>query len=336
MTKQGWMIRAGEGGRLFDEFEKGYIAIGWSDLGDISQLTTLDLLWEAYPKVYPLAKKGMLPNQISMIHKFRSVIKPGDLAVTYDPQSRSYLVGEVTGDYEYKPNVVGDYPHVRKAKWLGKVSRDQLPQKVRNSLGSTLTLFALRDFVIKDLLAALSGEFVVKPKPIILDAEESDTDEIQTTREDTVNQSKELIKDKIISLDPDEMEQLMAAVLRGMGFRARVSPKGPDRGVDIIASPDGLGLQEPRIKVEVKHRSGTMGSQTLRSFIGALRAGDKGIFVSTGGFTREARYEAERSNIPLTLVDIDTLAELVVEYYEDFDLEGKALIPLVRIYWPAE
>lgn len=305
MTQQGWMIRAGEGGRLFDEFEKGYIAVGWSDLGDISHLTTLNLLWDAYPKAYPLAKKGMLPNQISMIHKFRSVIKPGDLAVTYDPQSRCYLVGEVAGDYEYKPNVVGDYPQVRKARWLGKVSRDQLPQKVRNSLGSTLTLFALKEFVINDLLAALKGELVTSSEPDAHHAEEIEPEDIQTTREDTVNQSKELIKDKIISLDPDEMEQLMAAVLRGMGFRARVSPKGPDRGVDIIASPDGLGLQEPRIKVEVKHRNGSMGSQTLRSFIGALRAGDKGIFVSTGGFTREARYEAERSNIPITLVDID-------------------------------
>lgn len=79
-----------------------------------------------------------------------------------------------------------------------------------------------------------------------------------------------------------------------------------------------------------------MGSQVIRSFIGALRPGDRGIFVSTGGFTREARYEADRSNIPVTLVDIDTLAELVVEYYEDFDPNGKALVPLVRIYWPAE
>lgn len=335
MTKKGWMIRAGEGGRLFEDFEKGYIAVGWNALGDISSLKTLEQFWEVYPKAYPLAKKGMLPNQISMIHKFRSVIKPGDLAVTYDPQSRCYLVGEITGDYEYKPNLVGDYPQVRKVNWLGKVSRDQLSQKVRNSLGSTLTLFALKDFVIQDLTAALNDG--PKPAPVLDDeVEEIDVDALQTSRQDTVNQSKELIKDKIISLDPDQMEQLMAAVLRGMGFRARVSPKGPDRGIDIIASPDGLGLQEPRIKVEVKHRDGTIGSQALRSFIGALRPGDRGIFLSTGGFTREARYEAERANIPVTLVDIDNLAELIVDYYEDFDLEGKALIPLVRIYWPAE
>ena len=132
------------------------------------------------------------------------------------------------------------------------------------------------------------------------------------------------------------MEELAAAVLMAMGFKAKVSPKGPDRGVDVVASPDGLGLTRPRIKVEVKHRSGSIGSQPIRSFIGALRDGDSGLFLSTGGFTKEARYEAERATIPVTLIDIDDLADLVVTHYDHFDLDGRALIPLVRLYWPAE
>jgi len=60
------------------------------------------------------------------------------------------------------------------------------------------------------------------------------------------------------------------------------------------------------------------------------------LFICTGGFTREARYEAERSTFPLTLVDLDDLADLIVSHYESFDLEGRALIPLVRIYWPVD
>ena len=59
-------------------------------------------------------------------------------------------------------------------------------------------------------------------------------------------------------------------------------------------------------------------------------------YISTGGFTREARYEAERSTFPLTLVDLDDLADLIVSHYENFDLDGRALVPLVRIYWPAD
>jgi restriction system protein len=40
------------------------------------------------------------------------------------------------------------------------------------------------------------------------------------------------------------MQELVAGVLRGMGYKTIVSAKGPDRGRDILASPDGLGLSE--------------------------------------------------------------------------------------------
>lgn len=71
---------------------------------------------------------------------------------------------------------------------------------------------------------------------------------------------------------------------------AFVSPQGTDRGVDVLASPDGFGLQEPHIKVEVKYRPNScMGSPEVSSFLGSLRAGDKGLYLSTGGFTKEAK-----------------------------------------------
>jgi restriction system protein len=71
-----------------------------------------------------------------------------------------------------------------------------------------------------------------------------------------------------------------------------------------------------------------------------VRAGERGylveeLYVSTGGFTREARYEADRATVPVTLVDLDELADLVVEHYERFDSEGRGLLPLIRVYWPA-
>jgi len=100
------------------------------------------------------------------------------------------------------------------------------------------------------------------------------------------------------------------------------------------ASPDGLGLEQPRIRVEVKHRKGAMGAPEIRSFIGALRQGDKGLYISTGGFSKEASYEAERATVPVTLVDLDALVALLTEHYERLDAEARALVPLKRIYWP--
>ena len=56
--------------------------------------------------------------------------------------------------------------------------------------------------------------------------------------------------------------------------------------------------------------------------------------MSTGGFTQDARYEAERSNVPVTLMGLDELVEAVIDYYENMDAEARRLVPLRRVHWP--
>jgi restriction system protein len=102
-----------------------------------------------------------------------------------------------------------------------------------------------------------------------------------------------------------------------------------------VASPDGFGFESPRIVVEVKHRTSSMGSQEIRSFLGGRHKDDKGLYVSTGGFTKDARYEAERASIPLTLMDLDDLVMALLEHYETMDIDTQRLIPLRKVYWPA-
>jgi restriction system protein len=131
------------------------------------------------------------------------------------------------------------------------------------------------------------------------------------------------------------MQELVAGLLRAMGYKTRVSPSGSDRGKDIVASPDGLGFEDPRIVVEVKHRTAAMGSQEIRSFLGGRHDNDKGLYVSTGGFSKDARYEAERARIPVTLMDIDDLVKAVLEHYERMDTDTQRLVPLRKLYWPA-
>ncbi|MCA1765562.1 MAG: restriction endonuclease, partial [Desulfobulbaceae bacterium] len=322
-----WLVRAGEGGRLFEEFAKGYIGIGYNEMGDMSDVTDLEDIRTRYLESYPDVKPRAVGNQVAMFYKFRSVFAIGDKVITYDTKKRELLIGTIQSDYLYKPGVVGDYPNIRKVKWEAKVSRDDLTISSRNSLGCITTLFSVDPVVWQEIESVLAGN-----KPIASTepstSEETDLEEI---RKELAEKAHEFIKDKILALDSDEMEELVAAILRGMGYQSRVSPKGPDRGIDVMASPDGLGLEEPRIKAEVKHRQAAMGSKQIRSFLGGLREGDRALYISTGGFSKDAKYEADRSNIPLTLLDLDDLASLVVTHYEKFDLEGRALIPLVRV-----
>ena len=131
------------------------------------------------------------------------------------------------------------------------------------------------------------------------------------------------------------MQDLVAGLLRAMGYKTIVSPRGSDLGKDIIASPDGLGLEDPVILVEVKHKPNTsIRSQDIRSFKGALKKTNRGLFVSTGGFTKDAKYEAERSEIPIMLMDLDRLVKFITQYYDNFDNDARTLIPLTKIYWP--
>ena len=206
------------------------------------------------------------------------------------------------------------------------MERDSLSSESKNYLGAIMTLFEVSGLAYKELM-----DDETTPVEDEMISEEEAMDAI---KEGVIERAHEFIKDKVLSLDWEEMQELVAGILRGMGYKTRISPKGPDRWRDVIASPDGLGLEEPRIIVEVKHRKETMGVDAIRSFTGGLRAGDKGLYVSTGGFTKEAKYEAERSNIPMTLIDSDEMVRLITQYYDNFDSDTSALVPLRKIYWP--
>ena len=182
-------------------------------------------------------------------------------------------------------------------------------------------------------------------KVVSLDAPETAVSPISpTSKEDTtlleeqiraelIEKAEEAIEDRIVSLTWEEMEQLVAGILRAMGYRTTTSKRGPDRGYDVFASPDGLGLEEPRIFVEVKHRPNqSMGSQAIRSFIGGRSAGDRCLYFSTGGYTKDARYEADRAQVPLQLLGLVDLRKLLVEYYDQLDEETRSMIPLRRVY----
>jgi restriction system protein len=130
------------------------------------------------------------------------------------------------------------------------------------------------------------------------------------------------------------MQDLVAGILRAMGYRTTVAKAGPDRGVDIFASPDGLGLREPRIFVEVKHRQAQMGAKEIRAFLGGRKKGDKCLYVSTGGFSKDAMYEAERAYVATTLITLPLVRRRLIDYYESTDAETRALVPLKRLYWP--
>jgi len=331
MSKIMWMVRAGEHADMIDEFvEKSLVSIGWNSVGDLSPISSPEQVRDLAKKVYSDWKLGKIYITAGQISRFRFDFKLGDTVISYNPNKRVYHVGEIASEYMFDSK--STFQHVRKVKWIGEVSRDKLSVQTKNTIGAISTIFEVGANGSDEILSLLNA----KDKPTQSISEVVKKDEgLDILKHDMKARSNELIADIIVKLDWDEMQELVAGLLRGMGYKTMISEAGPDRGRDIVASPDGLGLQDPVIIVEVKHRSGQMGSKEVRSFLGGLRERQKGLFVSIGGFSKEARYEAERSKESCQLIDLHTLVRMISQYYDNFDMDTKELVPLTKIYWPS-
>ncbi len=141
----------------------------------------------------------------------------------------------------------------------------------------------------------------------------------------------------INSKNPYEYQDLVAALLRGMGYHTPfVAPKGKDGGVDIVAYRDPLGTESPRIQVQIKHRESSATVQEVRQLMGLLqKEGNVGIFVSTGGFSPDARTAARGSHVHVELIDLHRFIGLWQEFYPKLSDADKGLLPLRPVYFLA-
>jgi restriction system protein len=331
-----WMVRAERGGILFDQFEsESMVAIGWVEMGNMGHLKSRDDFVAAVTEVYPNNTRAQTATSAGQAYRFVREVQVGDAVITYSPEQRVYLVGKIRSEYKYEPHRIENDPNVREVEWTGRVPRDLLTLSAKNSLGAISTLFLVPPDVADEIKQRLKESATGSAHTQVVPPDE-DAVALDELYKENQNKAFELTKDRITKLGWDDMQQLVAGLLRAMGYKTRVSPMGADRGKDIVASPDGLGLSNPRIVVEVKHRPGSqMGSAEVRSFLGGRHKDDKGLYVSTGGFSKDARYEADRASIPLTLMDLDDLVEAILDHYEQMDPDAKQLIPLRKVYWPS-
>lgn len=167
MSDKMWMIRAGREAFLIDEFEeKKCVGIGWIKLNDLSDVKTKKEIDNLYENAYGDQKKGTKAMSVGQIARFRFEMKKGDYVVTYNPEQRVYLIGEINSDYMYKKNYISDFSHIRKVKWLGKVNRDLLSTSTKNTVGAIMALFLLNKSAQDEFLRLLAGE-----KPEIVEEE---------------------------------------------------------------------------------------------------------------------------------------------------------------------
>ena len=138
-------------------------------------------------------------------------------------------------------------------------------------------------------------------------------------------------------MNPFELQHLVADLLKAMAYHVSwLSPPGNDGGVDIIAHSDPLGIRPPRIKVQVKRQQSKINTDGLKSFLANINEDDVGLYVSIGGFTRDAEdYARSQERRKITLIDTERLVDLWVEFSGKLEVSARKRLPLTPIYFLA-
>jgi len=123
---------------------------------------------------------------------------------------------------------------------------------------------------------------------------------------------REKLRTALLGMAPDAFERLTLRLLRESGFtQVVVTGKSSDQGIDGKGIIRLHGIMSFHMLFQCKRYKGSVSSSEIRDFRGAMQGrADKGLFITTGSFTAEAKKEAIRDGVPpLDLIDGDDLIE---------------------------
>ncbi len=322
-----WGIHAGRTGEADELFLKeGIVALGWSGMGDLSKLAADRAAFKTKMReAHPDAKDGQIAVWAGLLYRFVHEMKPGDYVAYPSKSDRKIHLGRVDGDYRYDSKPGRGYANVRAVKWLKAYPRSHFTQGALYEIGSAMSLFQIKNYA-DEYFAAIEGK--AAPPPDIIDP----------TIVIVAKEIEEMTFDFVVKRLAQETKghpfaAFVAHLLTTMGYKTRVSPAGPDGGIDIVAHKDELGFEPPIIKVQCKATEGSIGDPVVSSLYGKVDKGEFGLFVTLGSFTPAAIAFA-RSKPNLRLIDGEELAALIFEHYEQFDSQHKATLPMRRVYVP--
>ena len=97
---------------------------------------------------------------------------------------------------------------------------------------------------------------------------------------------------------------------------------------------DPLGTQGPRIKVQVKQQQKAVSEPELKSFMANIGQHDSGLYVCTGGFTKDAAiFARSQESKRVMLIDTDKLVDLWIEFIPKLSDQAWQRLPLTPIYF---
>ena len=127
---------------------------------------------------------------------------------------------------------------------------------------------------------------------------------------------RETLSETLLNMHPTAFERLCQRVLRESGFiEVEVTGQSGDGGIDGRGIIRFAGLISFPVLFQCKRNSGNVGSGVVRDLRGAMQGrADRGLILTTGGFTRDAHAEATRDGAPpIDLIDGELLMDKLKE-----------------------
>lgn len=316
-----WGIHAGSTALADSLFmDRGVIAVGWPDVGDLAVLGSDR---ESFRRRVRETHKGRTDQQVASIvgvlYRFVHDLKDGDLIVYPRRIDRTVRLGRVVGPYSHRPDWDAHYCNVRPCEWINERPRTAFWQTALQEIGSAITLFRIREHA-EHFQAVFRGDRSDGPV-------EQPLPDLQVSVEDFIIRRLEH------ELKGAPLERFVKDLLEAMGYRCRLTKVSGDGGIDVEASRGPLGFEPPIVRAQVKSSTDNVSDALVKQLFGSVNQGEYALFVTLGGYTRNA-IEFAKSKPNLSLVGGKEFVALILEHYESLGPSSKAVLPLKRSYVP--
>jgi restriction system protein len=262
-----------------------------------------------------------------------------DLVVLPRKLTSQVAIGRVKGPYRYQ-KVGDDLRHTRPVDWVRPdVPRTAFEQDLLHSFGAFMTVCNIsRNDAERRVAAVLAG----KPDPgptVAPDKPKKPGAPPPTVEPEEVPDLGQLAHDQIVAhiqtrFAGHGLATLVDAVLRADGWVTKLSPPGADGGVDILGGRGSLGLDDPRLCVQVKSQNAPADVTVYRTLQGTMQTfkAEQGLLVCWGGFNKVVLAEARQGHFTVRLWDSRDVVEAVYRTYEHLPAEIQADLPLKRVW----
>lgn len=334
-----YLARAGKSGQ--DEelaLEKQLAVIGFKDVPSLEDARGYDAVFQLVKNTYPDKKVRAVGNLAGQLWTFALTMQKDDIVVLPRKLTSQIAIGRVTGPYAYI-QVNSELRHTRPVEWIRTdVPRTAFEQDLLYSFGAFLTVCNIsRNDAARRVMAVLEEK--PDPGPAIQSETPPKGSPPSEDQTETIPDLTQMAHDQIVAriqsrFTGHELTRLVDAVLQVDGWVTRVSPPGPDGGVDILAGRGSLGLDGPRLCVQVKSQTNPVDVTVYRTLQGTMQTfnAEQGLLVCWGGYNKAVRQEAKQGHFMVRLWDSSDLVGAIYRNYERLPAEIQAELPLKRVW----